>query len=88
MKRAIILLTAATLLLCLGGCLSEAEPLPLPSEEMTEPPADEWTAPPVTPTPAPRTAEEVLPPVEKDIFAGRDDLVYTQSISAGPAGLT
>lgn len=90
MKKALISIMAATLLLCLAGCLpaAEEEPSPFPSEEMTESPVDEWTPPPVTPTPAPRAAEEVLPPIEKDIFAGRDDFVYTQSISAGPAGIT
>ncbi|MEG1968406.1 MAG: hypothetical protein RR142_12095, partial [Clostridia bacterium] len=88
--NALISITVAALILCLGGCLpkAEAEPSPLPSEEMTKPPADEWTPPPLTPTPAPRTAEEVLPPIEKDIFAGRDDFVYAQSFSAGPYSIT
>lgn len=82
MKNALISIIAAALILCLGGCIpkSEAEPSPLPSEEMTEPPADELTPP--SPTPAPRTAEEVLPPIEKDIFEGRNDFVYAQSFSA------
>lgn len=92
MKRTLISIVLAGLLFYLAGCLPavEAEPSPLPSEEMIEPsPAEEtWTLPPVTPTPAPRAAEEVLPPVEKDIFEGRDNIVYAQSISAGPAGLT
>lgn len=92
MKKALIFTLTAILSLCLTACgpAEQIEPSPLPSEEIIEPsPAEEtWTPPPVTPTPAPRTAEEVLPPVEKDIFEGRDDIVYAQSISAGPAGLT
>lgn len=90
MKKALIFTLTAILSLCLTACgpAEQIEPSPLPSEEIIEPsPAEEtWTPPPVTPTPAPRTAEEVLPPIEKDIFAGRDDFVYVQSFSAGPDG--
>ena len=84
MKKALIFIIAATLILSLAACAApkaEAEPSPLPSEEMASP-SPELTPPPVTPTPAPRTAEEVLPPIEKDIFEGRDDFVYAQSFSA------
>ena len=86
MKKALIFIIAVTLILSLAACAApkpEAEPSPLPSEEMASP-SPELTPPPVTPTPPPRTAEEVLPPIEKDIFEGRDDFVYAQSFSAGP----
>lgn len=84
MKRAIILLTIAALALSLAACgVPETETEPSPSAT-----ADGFIPPTPTPTPAPRTAEEVLPPIEKDIFEGRDDIVYTQSISAEGYGVT
>lgn len=70
----------AMLLLSLGGCAptEEAEPSPSPSEEVAQSPLPSAQAG--------LTAEEVLPPIEKNIFSSEWDEIYGCSVSAAPYG--
>lgn len=82
MKRALIIIVVVFLLL-LAGCNPVAEEI-----ETSPPPEVETPKPLASPSPLPlmRTAEEVLPPVGKNIFSNEWTDNYGFSISADPDG--
>lgn len=85
MRKAFIAAVTMSILMALAACgqgggdvpvsesLPAAEPEPTQTAEQTPSPA-----------PSPRTAEEVLPPVEKNIFPSEREGIYLSSVSAAP----
>lgn len=70
---------------CGHGNNSTLPPDELSTMEIEIPQVTEQTpSPEPAPAPSPRTAEEVLPPVEKNIFPSERDGIYLSSISAAP----
>lgn len=87
MRKAFIILVTMSLLMALAACgqgggdAPASESLPAAEPEPTQ--ASEQTPSPL-PAPSPRTAEEVLPPVEKNIFPSEREGIYLSSVSAAP----
>ncbi|MGI5985412.1 MAG: hypothetical protein GXY01_00315 [Clostridiales bacterium] len=81
MKKALISIMTATLLLCLAACMA------VPEEESLPPSTEKMMRPPHTPKVFPRAAEEALPPTEKNIFPVGREGIYMSSVSAGPDGM-